>query len=193
MTRALAVIIGAVPLLTMGCASFDEEPTAPPQSVEPPQTAIPKAGGTPTDTKKPSYDQTQCTSGDTWSELSLGVNEKGVPTRVVMKFGGRDATSQWSGELISDVGEIQQLGETEVRLEVAQTMVPIRFERTMGGVARPTETIDVRGITIARLSDESGIVRLETVGKGFTATCEKQEAVAIGGVARKIIALTPQP
>jgi hypothetical protein len=186
--RAVAVL--AAPLLTFGCASFAEEPA--PSTEEPVPAAIPHTGGTPVDNKTPAFNQTKCSAGDTWSELSLGVNEQGVATRVVMKFGGRDGTSLWTGELVAEVGVITALGEAEVRIDVAQTIVPVRYERTIGGsTTRPAETLDVRAITLGRQGD-SAIVRLETPsGRGFVTSCGAQEAVEVGGVARKLIALQP--
>lgn len=188
MTLLLRAAVIAVPLLSFGCAAFGEEPNQP-QSDELEPVAIPHAGGTPVDNKTPAIEQTTCSAGDSWSTINLGVDEKGVATRVVMKFGGRDATSRWQSELIADIASVEQIGETEVRIGVAQTMIPVRFERMVGSnTTRAAEQLDVRGITIGRQGD-NGIVKLETVGKGFMTSCSANEAVEIGGVARKLIAL----
>lgn len=184
--RAVAVI--AVPLLA-GCTAFYEEPAPPSQTEEPaPYEAIPKTAA-PAEQKTPTINQTTCSAGDAWSSLSIGLDAKGTPTRVNLKFGGRDGATEFKGELIAEVGEVQELSETEVRLAITQTMVPVRYDWGLGGgSSRPPDMLDVRGITIGR-TDNNAVVRLETVGKGFTATCSAQEAVEIGGVARKLIAL----
>lgn len=189
MTLLLRAAVIAVPLLSFGCAAFGEEPTQP-QGDEYEPVAIPHAGGTPVDTKTPAIEATSCAADDSWSTINLGVDEKGVATRVVLKFGGSDATSRWSSELIADIDSVEQIGETEVRIGVAQTMVPVRFERMVGSnTTRAPEQLDVRGITIGRQADDTAIVKLETVGRGFMTSCSANEAVEIGGIARKLIAL----
>jgi hypothetical protein len=183
--RAVAVI--AVPLLTMACSQpFSEAPSSA-ETDEPQLEVIPHAG-TPAD-RHLIVDQVTCKTGDTWSSLTVGLDEKGLPTRLVMKLGGKDGTAHYSGELIADVDRVTQLGEAEVRIDIARKFVSLNFERNVGGgLARPAREVDVRAITIGRQAD-SGMIRLETpIGQDLVTNCDENEAVAVGAVARKLIA-----
>ena len=154
-----AVAVIICPLLSLACARpFTEEPQ---EGTDDPALDVIPHSGTAVDRSGIVLEPVTCKTGDQAASVGIGIDQNKA-TRVVVKL-GRDKAAR---EIIASIGRVTQTGEAAVKIELE----------------------DLSVITLERDGDKGAIKLVDPVGREIVATCDAQEAVAVGAVARKLIA-----